>query len=397
MIQIDCDFHIHSRFSAGTSRTMDLEKISSGAGQKGLNLLATGDALQKTWLEEIESLSFHRGVGRLNECYFILTTEVEDKNRVHHLIIFKDIPSIHDLRRVFSKHSADIDIEGRPHIRLGGREIAKAAHSVDAIVGPSHAFVPWTSVYKEFDSLGECYGSEGVDFLELGLSADTYLANEIEELTDIAFLSNSDAHSASPNRLGREFNRLKVEKISFDEVKKAILGINGREIVLNVGLDPRLGKYHRTSCIKCYTHYLLDEAVSSRWRCPRCGGLIKKGVFERISELRNSGGVKRPRYLRIAPLAEIIAKVLGYSSVQSKSVQRVWSSIIGAFESEIAVLVDVPIEKIREIHAPTAKAIKLYREDKFSIIEGGGGKYGEIVFKEFKKSATDRQVNLDLF
>jgi PHP family Zn ribbon phosphoesterase len=144
MIQIDCDFHIHSRFSAGTSRTMDLEKISSGAGQKGLNLLATGDALQKTWLEEIESLSFHRGVGRLNECYFILTTEVEDKNRVHHLIIFKDIPSIHDLRRVFSKHSADIDIEGRPHIRLGGREIAKAAHSVDAIVGPSHAFVPWS-------------------------------------------------------------------------------------------------------------------------------------------------------------------------------------------------------------------------------------------------------------
>ncbi|HDY73867.1 MAG TPA: hypothetical protein ENH51_02000, partial [Euryarchaeota archaeon] len=80
MIQIDCDFHIHSRFSAATSKKMTLETISEGAHQKGLNVIATGDALNKFWLEEIEELSFKNGLGEQNGCRFIVTTEVEDRN-----------------------------------------------------------------------------------------------------------------------------------------------------------------------------------------------------------------------------------------------------------------------------------------------------------------------------
>jgi uncharacterized protein (TIGR00375 family) len=385
---------------------MNLENISNGARQKGLNVIATGDALNKHWLDEIESLKFKDGIGKLNECCFILSTEVEDRNRVHHLILFKDLDSVHALRESVKKHAPDLDTDGRPHLRLDGKEIAKASHEADALVGPSHAFVPWTSVYKEFNSLKDCYGNEGVDFLELGLSADTYLANTIKELEGVTFLSNSDAHSPLPNRLGREFNRLEVERISFEEIKKAILGLDGREIVLNVGLDPRLGKYHRTSCIKCFTHFSLQKATSLGWRCPECRGLIKKGVAEKISELSNFEGVVRPNYLRIAPLAEIIAKVIGVKSVYSPRVNRLWTSLVEPFGSEISVLVDVPIEEIREIDSETAGVIKLYREEKFKIIEGGGGKYGEIVFdfskeqaeaKNPPRSQAKKQWSLDSF
>jgi uncharacterized protein (TIGR00375 family) len=404
MIQIDCDFHIHSRFSAATSDKMNLENISKGARQKGLHLVSTGDALNKHWLEEIESLDFRDGVGLLNECYFTLSTEVEDRNRVHHLILFNNLDSVHTLREAFLKQSTDIDSDGRPHLRIGGEEIARAAHKAGALVGPSHAFVPWTSVYKEFNSLGECYGQEGVDFLELGLSADTYLADSIPELEKITFLSNSDAHSPSPHRLGREFNRLEVEKVSFEEIQKAILGQDGRKIVLNVGLDPRLGKYHRTACIKCFSHYTLEETKSNRWRCPKCKGRIKKGVLERISEFKGGESKNRPRYLRIAPLAEIIAKVLRVKSPYSKKVNELWALLVEKFGSEISVLVDSPIEKIREVNLPTAEKIKLFRDDRFSIIEGGGGKYGEIIFQENKESRDSEiskvnlgQQSLDLF
>jgi uncharacterized protein (TIGR00375 family) len=403
MIQIDCDFHIHSKYSAATSKNMTLENISIGSRQKGLSVVATSDALNKFWLEEIEELKFKDGVGKLNDCHFIITTEVEDKNRVHHLIIFEGLDSVHALRELLEKHSSDLDKDGRPHLRIGGEAIARACHDAGAMIGPSHAFVPWTSVYKEYDALSDCYGSEKVDFLELGLSADTYLANTIKELEDITFLTNSDAHSPSPHRLGREFNRLEVGKISFGEIKKAILGEEGKSIVLNVGLDPRLGKYHRTSCIKCYSHYSLQEAEGVRWRCPNCRARIKKGVRERIFELGDSGSSARPRYLRIAPLAEIIAKVVGLKSVYSAKVNRIWTSLVETFGSEIAVLVDVPIESIGEIDSRTADAIKLYREEKFTIIEGGGGKYGEINFslmEEKSKStklATSKQKSLDFF
>jgi uncharacterized protein (TIGR00375 family) len=385
---------------------MNLDNISKGSRQKGLHVVATGDALNKHWLDEIESLTFNDGVGKLNECSFILSTEVEDRNRVHHLILFKDLGSVHALRESVKNHASDLDTDGRPHLRLDGEEIARVSHEAEALVGPSHAFVPWTSVYKEFKSLQDCYGNEEVDFLELGLSADTSLANTIKELEGVMFLSNSDAHSPLPNRLGREFNRLEVETISFEEIKKAILGLDGRGIVLNVGLDPRLGKYHRTSCIKCFTHFLLPEATNLRWRCPECGGLIKKGVAERISELSNFKGVRRPNYLRIAPLAEIIAKVVGVKSVYSPRVNRIWTALVEAVGSEISVLVDVPIERIKEVDSETAGVIKLYREEKFKIIEGGGGKYGEIVFNPKNEdenleypsmSRSKKQWSLDSF
>lgn len=57
------------------------------------------------------------------------------------------------------------------------------------------------------------------DFLELGLSADTNMADRIEELQDIVFLTNSDAHSPWPHRLGREFNRLKLDDFSYTSLK----------------------------------------------------------------------------------------------------------------------------------------------------------------------------------
>ncbi len=57
----------------------------------------------------------------------------------------------------------------------------------------------------------DCYGKMP-DFLELGLSADSDMADTIEELENIPFLTNSDAHSPWPHRLGREFNELEIAK-----------------------------------------------------------------------------------------------------------------------------------------------------------------------------------------
>ena len=75
-------------------------------------------------------------------------------------------------------------------------------------------------MYKSFDSIYDCYDKKP-DFIELGLSADTNMADTVSEL-DFVFLSNSDAHSPWPHRLGREFNQIEMDDISYSSLKKSI-------------------------------------------------------------------------------------------------------------------------------------------------------------------------------
>ncbi|WP_297465527.1 TIGR00375 family protein, partial [Thermococcus sp.] len=353
--------------------------------------VGTGDILNPKW--EGELLRYARkvdeGTYERNGIRFLLTTEVEDERRVHHVLIFPGIETVRDMRERLRGYSRDIETEGRPRVNLSAAEIADMANELDVLIGPAHAFTPWTSLYKEYDSLKEAYGNAKVQFLELGLSADSEMADMIRAHHKLTYLSNSDAHSPMPHRLGREFNRFEVEEVTFEEIRKAILKRSGRRIVLNAGLDPRLGKYHLTACSRCYAQYSLGEAKAFHWKCPRCGGRIKKGVRDRILELADTEErpKDRPPYLHLAPLAEIIAMVIG-KGVETKSVRLIWERFLRDFGSEIRVLVDVPVDALAGVHEEVAKAVWAYREGRLIVIPGGGGKYGEIRLPEEIKNAS---------
>lgn len=370
---------------------MTVENLSIGAKKKGVHILATGDCLHNQWLKEIEeSGEYNDGLFEVNGTTFILSTEVEDERRVHHLILFPCLDSVEEFKRHILKHTQNIQTDGRPHVFLSGAEIADFAMEVDAMIGPSHAFTPWTSLYAYHDSLKDCYGDMHISFLELGLSADSNYADRIKELQKIPFLSNSDSHSPYPIRLAREFNRLEVKEITWDEIRKAILFKGGRKIVFNAGFPPEEGKYNRTACIRCYTHYTIKEAKEKKWKCD-CGGKIKKGVKDRVDELADYETAKhlefRPPYIHIIPLAEIIAKALHLSSF-SKTVMKRWEELMKAFGDEISILLDAEVDEMKKITAPAiASAIEAFREGRIKIYPGGGGKYGEIeiIYEEEKE------------
>jgi uncharacterized protein (TIGR00375 family) len=388
---INADLHIHGRYSIATSKNMTPPVMAPQAKLKGLDLVATGDALHQKWLnileETIEESS--DGIFSLKEksrlpndiseerSKFILTTEVEDIKRVHHLIIFPSIDSAMEMR---GKLKGNLEADGRPRIRMQGSQIMDIAHENGCIIGPAHAFTPWTSIYKEFDSIKDCYG-QMPDFLELGLSADSDMADTIAELRDIPFLTNSDAHSPWPHRLGREFNELEIEKLTFEGVKDAILN---KKIKANYGFDPRLGKYHHTACSKCYTLYSIEDAIKMKMNCP-CGGKIKKGVDFRIHELSNwevpHHPIDRPPYIHILPLAEIISITHG-KGVTTVFVQKIWKEMIKRFDNEIYALIYAPIEEVNNIDPKVGSVIMAFRNKTLEIKPGGGGQYGEIILPE---------------
>ncbi|ASJ12161.1 TIGR00375 family protein [Thermococcus thioreducens] len=389
-MQVDADLHIHSRYSKAVSKSMTVPNLAENARFKGLGIVGTGDILNPKWEEELLRYTekVDEGTYERNGVRFILTAEVEDRRRVHHLLIFPSISTVREMREELREHSGDIEAEGRPRINLSAAEIAEVANELGVLIGPAHAFTPWTALYKEYNSLKEAYQGAKVHFLELGLSADSEMADRIKAHHSLTYLSNSDAHSPMPHRLGREFNRFEVKDATFEEIRKAILKRGGRKIVLNAGLDPRLGKYHLTACSRCYAKYSPEDARAFRWRCPKCGGRIKKGVHDRILELADieERPEDRPPYLRLAPLAEIIAMVIG-KGVETKAVRVIWERFLEEFGSEIRVLVDVPLEGLAEVHEEVAKAIWAYRENKLIVIPGGGGKYGEIRLPEEIKRA----------
>jgi uncharacterized protein (TIGR00375 family) len=366
---VNADLHIHSPYSMAVSRFMRPEQLLEGSVTKGIHVLGTGDALHPVWRKTWEPfLENDAGI------VIVPTGEVEDERRVHHLIMAEDLSQFAALQDLMEGTCKSFSTSGRPHVYLSGEQIAQYAHEVGAMIGPAHAFTPWTAMYAYCTGVADCYGAEPIDFLELGLSADSSYGAGIAELDAIPFLTNSDAHSPYPDKLGREFNRL---RLSHPSPKDVVAGVKHGAIEMNAGFFPEEGKYNRTACTRCFAQYTLEQAMDHAWRCPSDGGIIKKGVSDRAKEL--SGGREpcpRPPYIHIIPLGQIIQTMENASSPNTKKCKAIYASFIAAFGNEIAVLIDAPVAEIRTLHPKVSDAISALRSGTVTLHPGGGGKYG---------------------
>lgn len=380
----DFDLHIHGKHSGGVSPDMEIPTIAEEAEKKGLDMVGTGDILNPKWLRHVKEETEEKKVYLKNgDIKFLPTTEVEDEDRIHHLIIFPDLETVEEAYTDFQELSDDIRREGRPRIKADGEKIVEIAKKHGCLIGPCHAFTPYTAIYGKKDSLKESYGDqvENLDFLELGLSADSSMASKISDHEDLVFISNSDAHSPWPHRLGREFNRAELSEESFEGLRKLFRGEEG-EIKLNVGLDPREGKYHCSACNSCHQKYSIEQAESFDWSCEECLGTIKKGVKDRVNELSDKEPDYPVDYLHLPPLAKIIQYTVGHASPTTKTVQKRYKALNEAFGAEVDILVEEKIEDISEVDEEVAESIRKFREDEIVMIPGGGGDYGERIIPE---------------
>lgn len=192
---------------------------------------------------------------------------------------------------------------------------------------------------------------------------------------------------------------------SFKELEKALKEREEKTISLNVGLNPKEGKYHCSACNNCFAKYSLDEAVKLKWRCAKCSSPIKKGVKDRIKELADFDSPKapsfRPKYLHMIPLAEIIQDSLKAKSPTTEKVQEIWKKFVEVFGTENKALIDASIEELKEVHSPTAERISAFRNGLVFYIPGGGGNYGKPIIcmneKEFLQKSLEyaKEINCE--
>lgn len=428
----NADLHIHSPHSIGVSKSLSLDTMVKTCRKKGLNILGTGDVLQPDWLEYLEqNLEKNKeGAYSYKNVYFILQTEIEDQESVHEVVFFRNFDMVRKIQKKLEPYSKNILNEwgGRPRVNLSPAELVDIVSEEGALIGPAHAFTPFKAIFRQnkFETLKDCYQDayKKVLFIELGLSANTDLADRLECLQNITFLSNSDAHSQDPRSLGREFNKFDIDNPSFEEILLAIKRKENRKIILNVGLHPKLGKYYNMFCYKCRRRILfkkaknnvqnvfnqysitenfiiiftnnpqaaknkyINQVARNKMICPACkekvgkNFKVKLGVSERIDIISTYKEPvhpdHRPNYINAVPLIDIIRSIKKIKSKTSKSVLNEYNKIIDKLGTEFEILIDLPLDKINNFDKNLGSVIKAFRNNEIEYTPGGGGTYGQI-------------------
>ena len=398
VVRVFADLHLHSRYALANSRNMDLEHLAAGARVKGLGLLATGDFTHPRWQAELrkkllpgpgEGLYSYGGIG------WVLGTEVSTVYRqgnrtrkVHHLIFAPDFDVVAQVTGILSRFGR-LASDGRPVLKgLSSEELVErlTVVSKDLVVIPAHSWSPWFGAFgakSGFGSLRECYGDQSgkIFAIETGLSSDPSMNWRLSSLESVALVSNSDAHSPSPLRRGREANVFDFSHLSYSGLFAAIRQRDSARFLFTIEVDPAYGKYHFTGHNKCGVSLSPTDARRAGGKCPVCGKPLTVGVLQRVEELADKPEGYVPAgsipFKRLLPLTELVSAATGTKRPGGKRVLEVQERLVRAFGSEFAVLLDAPGSAIeREAGNRVAGAVGAAREGRIKVTPGFDGVYG---------------------
>ena len=397
MYEIFADLHVHiGRSENGkpikitAARSLNFANIAKEcADRKGINVVGIIDCASPYVIEDIENFLKtgeayeleDGGIIYKDKVCIILGSEVEtsEKGRngksgsAHNVCYFPHLSDIKGFSNELSHHLKNITLSTQ-RTDLSGYDLVEMVERYNGILVPAHIFTP----HKSYD--GNCTDRlenvfkerfDKIFAVELGLSSDTFLADEISELETRSFLTNSDAHSLP--KIAREYNKMLVEDISFKEIVKAMKNEDGRKILANYGLDPKLGKYHRTYCDDCNKTIETKEPVET---CPMCGSKnVTFGVFDRIELIKDKQQTKspenRPPYIYQIPLGFI-------PGVGGKTIQK----LLDNFETEMNILHKLTKDDIEMVVGEkVANNIENAIRGNCEVHAGGGGNYGKVTVK----------------
>ena len=393
MNEIFADLHVHiGRSENGKpikitgARSLNFANIAKECYErKGIDVVGIIDCASPYVIEDIENFLKtgeayelkDGGIIYKDKVCIILGSEVEtsEKNEdgktgsAHNLCYFPTLKDIKGFSQEMSKHIHNITLSTQ-RSDVSGYELIDIVEKYNGVLIPAHVFTPFKSYYGNCTRRIERIFKEKYNkifAIELGLSSDTYYADKISELAGKQFVTNSDAHSLP--KIAREYNKLLVEGVSFKEIFKAIKGEDGRKIICNYGLDPKLGKYNRSFCEDCNCSI---ETPAPALKCDKCGGTnITMGVFDRIEMIKDQESTSpsfRPEYHYQVPLQFM-------PGVGNKAIEK----LLSAFGTEMTILNKVTRDDLESyVGEKLADVIDNARQGKMHIHAGGGGVYGKV-------------------
>lgn len=382
------DFHIHIGRALGkpvkmaAASTLTLERVFQQARtEKGLDLITVIDGVASGVLQEVRELVRASrlvpvkggGFEFENGLRILLGAEIETTGptggAAHFGAWFGALAEAEEFLGWLRTVQKNVSLSSQ-RIRTDSYHLQESVRDLGGLFIVHHAFTPHKGLYGNcVKHLSQMVDAEHVDALELGLSADTDMADCLDELADITFLSNSDAHSLP--KIAREYNALSLADANFNEVRLSLKRQRNRKVLANYGLMPALGKYHRTYCLTCGNHWQTGAESCS------CGSTKKvMGVFDRLLEIQTRPKplhpAHRPPYIHQIPLEFVPG--LG---------PKLRSRLLEAFGTEMKILHETSLSDLTKVAgAVLASRIELARSGKMGISAGGGGIYGKVLLEK---------------
>ncbi len=395
------DLHLHSKYARATSPRMDLQGMAEGAKLKGIDVLATADFTHPLWFKELKNKlkksEDGSGLYTYRDVRFVVGTEVSNifsaggkVRKIHTVLLIPSLEIAEQINDVLGK-KGNLKADGRPTFGMPVLELVELVmgFSRENVVIPAHVWTPWFSLFGSmsgFDSVEECFGDQArhIFALETGLSSDPAMNWRLSALDKYALVSNSDAHS--PQKMGREANVFDLQKINYKNMMNAIREKDQKKFLYTIEFFPEEGKYHYDGHRACNVCFSPKESISHNNICPECGKRLTIGVMHRVEGLADRPeGAKPPGaipYKSIVPLLELIAAATK-RAVNSVKVRDIYSKLVPKLGNEFAVLLDVPMERIKNATIePVANAIQKMREGKVRMKPGYDGVFGELVLDE---------------
>ena len=394
MYEIFADLHVHigrtknnKPIKITAARSLNFENIAKECREKkGIDIVGIIDSASPYVIEDIENFLqtgeayeiSDGGIIYKEKVCIILGSEIETSEQgingkcgaAHNLCYFPHLKDIKGFSSEMSKHIKNITLSSQ-RADISAYELVDIVEKYNGILIPAHCFTPHKSFYGNCtDRLEKVFKEKynKVFAIELGLSADTSLADTISELEKKTFITNSDAHSLP--KIAREYNKILVEDISFKELLKALKNEDGRKIIANYGMDPKLGKYHRTYCEICGKNIPGNAPVT---KCDTCDSKnITMGVFDRIEIIKDKNKTKspetRPPYIYQIPLSFV-------PGLGGKTIDK----LLSTFGTEMNILHKLSKDDIEAVAGEkVATNIINSIQGNIKISEGGGGVYGKI-------------------
>lgn len=379
-----------------------------------------------------------------NEPLFLLSVEVSSiysqngkLRRIHSLIFAPNFEIAEKINKELVSRGVNLMSDGRPIMGLSAQNLLELTLAIDkrVIFIPAHAWTPHFGIFGSasgFDSLEECFGSfaKYVYGVETGLSSDPWMNWQIKDLQSRSILSFSDAHS--PAKMGREATVFVINKngisnskfpisndkereITYMDIGKAIANpTENCKVAYTIEFYPEEGKYHYSGHRNCGVVEDPTKVKETNHICRVCGRRLTEGVMYRLGQLSKSAKFKaqsakldgngvnwttneeerRPPFVRLVPLNEIIAESLS-STVMSEKVKKSFDDLCSQFGSEINVLLNCSIADIAKFAGEkVAHGIEKVRSGNITVEPGYDGEYGKVKIWNHEEEKSDKQQEI---
>jgi len=239
------DLHIHTLLSPCGDLDMSPANIVSEAARKGLDIIGITDHNTTRHCSLTSRLAAKKGI------FVMQGAEVTTKEEVHCLAFFENtdalntfqvfldnnLPDIPNHREIFGDQiqidENEIIIYEEQKlltnaISKGINEVEVMVHSLNGIFIPAHIDRRKNSIYSQLGFLPEDLKAEALEISrvsELG-----HFRQEHPEIKRQTLIRCSDAHF--PDHIGVAYTEYFIEMASFQEIKMALGGVNGRKIMI---------------------------------------------------------------------------------------------------------------------------------------------------------------------